>query len=116
MRTILCCTLAALLVSAGVLHADDKKADPIDAKKLIGKWEVKEQEGGRLVIEFTKDGKTTVTITNDQGKETRREGTYKVEGDKVLMTAKDGDMERTKTLVVSKLTETEMIATDDKGR
>src|ERR1700722_615303 len=73
MRVILGCALVASLVSG--VAADDEK---IDTKKLIGKWEPKEENSkGKVMIEFSKDGKLTVTFS---GKEDKIEGTYKVEG------------------------------------
>ena len=40
-RARLCHALATLLVVGGGLSAEDKKPDPIDAKKLVGKWKDK---------------------------------------------------------------------------
>ena len=113
MRMILAGLLATLVLGP-TLSADDKKDEKIDAKKLIGKWEPKEKkEGASFVIEFLKDGKATFTINRD-GKETKLDGTYKVDGNKLTTAMKIGEMERTRTLVVKKLTDTELVATDDK--
>jgi uncharacterized protein (TIGR03066 family) len=114
MRTILGCVVV-LALTAG-LSAEDKKVDAIDAKKLVGKWEPKEKkEDIKMTIEFTKDGKMMVTIT-EKGKDTKLDGTYKVEGNKLMTTVKVGDMERTRTRTVSKLTDTELVSTDEKGK
>src|SRR4051812_13093657 len=114
MRAILSCTLA-VLVSCCAFAADDKKDEKVDAKKLVGKWSPKEKkEGSSFVIEFTKDGKASFTTT-EGGKEVKIEGTYKVDGNKLSTTMKIGDMERTRTRTISKLTDTELVSTDDKG-
>jgi len=113
MRAILGCVVV-LLLSFG-LTAEDKKVD-IDAKKLIGKWEPKEKkEDAKFVIEFTKDGKIKVAITG-QGKDISFDGTYKVEGNKLLTTMKFGDKEQTHTRTISKLTDTELVSSDEKGK
>ena len=113
---MLSCALAVVLGLGTALVADDKKADAIDAKKLVGKWEPKEKkEGTTVVIEFTKDGKVVFTASAD-GKETKAEGTYKVDGNKLTTMMKFGDMERNATRTVTKLTDTELVSSDDKGK
>jgi uncharacterized protein (TIGR03066 family) len=110
MRVLLGCALT-LVLCCGV-SAEDK----IDAKKLVGKWEPKEKkEGGSAVIEFTKDGKVTITLAA-KGKEVKFDGTYKVDGNKVTTTMKFGDKERTDTQTITKLTDTELVSKDEKGK
>jgi len=109
MRVILGCALVASLVSG--VAADDEK---IDTKKLIGKWEPKEENSkGKVMIEFSKDGKLTVTFS---GKEDKIEGTYKVEGSKVTVRLKDDGKETTKSFTILKLTDTAMTTKDDDGK
>jgi uncharacterized protein (TIGR03066 family) len=111
MRVFLGCTLAVLIAGVG-LAADEK----IDAKKLVGKWEPKKKnENGSFVIEFTKDGKLTFTASGG-GKEVKGDGTYKLDGNKLEMTTKFGDMERKMTRTINKLTDTELVSTDEKGK
>jgi uncharacterized protein (TIGR03066 family) len=111
MRIVLGCALAVLMAGAG-LAADEK----FDAKKLVGKWEPKEKkENGSFVIEFMKDGKLTFTGTGG-GKEFKGDGTYKLDGNKLEMTTKFGDMERKMTRTISKLTDTELVSKDEKGK
>jgi uncharacterized protein (TIGR03066 family) len=87
-----------------------------DAKKLVGKWEPKEKEEGlTVVVEFTNDGKASFTTTAN-GKVTKIEGTYKVNGNRITMPMKYGETVRTHTLTVSKLTDTELVSTDEKGK
>ncbi len=109
MRAILSSTLT-LIFCCG-LSAGDKE---IDAQKLVGKWCPKEE--AVFTIEFTKDGKATLVATTADGKVVKGEGTYKVDGNKLTTKVKVGDMERTMTSTISKLTATEMVATDEKGK
>jgi uncharacterized protein (TIGR03066 family) len=108
MRVLLSCALA-LVICSGV-SAEDKKNEKIDAKKLVGKWEPKEKKKGTaFVVEFTKDGKVTFAGT-ENGKEVQAEGTYKVDGDKLTLVLKVGEMERTMIRTVSKLTDAELVS------
>jgi uncharacterized protein (TIGR03066 family) len=113
MRAVLCCVLGLFL--CGGLTAEDKKDAKIDAAKLVGKWEPKDKkEGISATVEFTKDGKVTLIVSRD-GKEMKAEGTYKVDGNKVTMELKQGDMEVKLERTVTKLTDTEMTTADEKG-
>jgi uncharacterized protein (TIGR03066 family) len=116
MRARLNFALAVLLLAGGTLSAEDKKADPIDPKKLIGRWERKDDKGpGTQVIEFTADGKM-VSIVTLGGKEERAVGTYKLDGDKLTMTLKLGDEQWTATQTISKLTDTELVSAEAGGK
>src|SRR5947199_1452320 len=111
MRVLLGCALG-LFLCCGLSAADDK----VDAKKLIGKWEPKEKkEGASMVIEFAKDGKLTITVTG-KGKEVKIDGTYKVDGNKLVTTLKVGDKEKTDASTVTKLTDSELTTKDEKGK
>ena len=106
MRTLLGMGLV-LAVACAVVAADEK----IDAKKLLGKWEHKEK---KFFIEFLKDGK--VTASGDKaGKEFTSEGTYKLDGNKLMLSMKIGDDEKKMTRTISKLTDTELVSKDDEG-
>jgi uncharacterized protein (TIGR03066 family) len=113
MRMILGCVLMAVMV-AGV-SADDKE-EKIDIKKLIGKWKQKDatKGGGKEVIEFAKDGKVSVSF-GGKDKELKFNGTYKVEENKVTATMKEDGKEESKTVTVTKLTDTELTLKDDRG-
>lgn len=115
MRTLLFAALSAMALTLTV-SAEDKKDEKIDAKKLIGKWEPKDKEKGKsAVIEFMKDGKLKVALGAD-GKEFALDGTYTVEGNKLVTTMKFGEKERKETHTISKLTDTEMVSKDEKGK
>jgi uncharacterized protein (TIGR03066 family) len=111
--------VAGLLVlgfAVGV-RADDKKAD-IDKDKLLGTWEVVKADDGPppgTVVEFAKDGKLKVTHKKD-GKDETLEGTYKIDGDKLSVVLKMGDKEEKHSVTIKKLTATEMVAENDKGK
>ena len=116
MRAVLGRTAAVVLALCAGSGAEDKKADPIDATKLVGKWKIKEMKGDNaLTHEFTKDGKLVVTSKLPTGEVDTFEGVYEVKGNKlVVMMTLDGK-EVKKTLTISKLTEGELVSSDDKG-
>jgi uncharacterized protein (TIGR03066 family) len=108
--------LAIVLLFGAAARAEDKKAD-IDKEKLVGVWEaVKGSESLPIgsTIEFTKDGKLKMTIKAD--KSITLQGTYKVEGASFKSTLKEGDKEHTETLKIDKLTDTELVVVDEKGK
>src|SRR5215471_11549230 len=72
----------------------DKKGDPergipINPDKLVGTWELTKSPvlppGTKATVEFTRDGKMTMTATR-RGKTFTVGGTYKIEGDKITAT------------------------------
>lgn len=114
MRTLLGIGLV-LALATGLNAADEKKAD-IDGKKLVGKWEPKTpKKGEAMVMEFSKDGK--LTVTGDMGgKEVKIEGTYKLDGDKLSFALKFMDVEIKETVTITKLTDDEMEGKDKDGK
>ncbi|HEY1186099.1 MAG TPA: TIGR03066 family protein, partial [Gemmata sp.] len=87
-----------------------------DSKKLVGKWEpAKPKKGEAMVMEFTKDGKLTVTGEMN-GKEVKIEGTYKLDGDKLSFALKFMDIEIKETVTLTKLTDEEMAGKDKDGK
>ena len=112
MRAILGFALVLGLGAAAATAAD------IDEKKLIGKWEPKEQpkKGGKVVTEFLKDGKVTFTTTGPKGKDLKFDGTYKVAGDKLTISLNFGGKETSSVLTVKSLTDDELVTENDKGK
>ena len=92
-------------MACAVVAADEK----IDVKKLMGKWKHQEQ---KFVIEFLKDGKFSIAGEKN-GSDFKADGTYKVDGNKLLLNIKFGDEEKKMTRTVSKLTDTELTSKDD---
>ena len=111
MRTLFGVALVGMLALVGGAGADDKKDEKIDGKKLVGKWEPKEA-AGKAVIEFTKDGKLSITA----GPDVKYEGTYKVEGTKLTLTIKAGENEVKKSATILKLTDDLLEAEGEDGK
>jgi uncharacterized protein (TIGR03066 family) len=116
MRAILGCGLAAMLMVSAGLSADDKKDEKIDAKKLLGKWEPADnKKDTKLVIEFAKDGKMTISA-DANGKDIKIDGTYKLDGKKLSIALSFGGQEQKETLTILKLTDDELSTEDSKGK
>jgi uncharacterized protein (TIGR03066 family) len=93
-------------VACAVAAADET----IDVKKLIGKWEPKDTDkAGKFVVEFGKDGKVGVSGSVG-GTEISAKGTYKVDGNKLIMKMEFMGKEKSMTRIVSKLTDTELVS------
>jgi uncharacterized protein (TIGR03066 family) len=113
MRAVLAgLAVAALTVAAGGFAAgQDSK---IDAKLLVGKWTPKEEgKEGDFYVEFAKDGK--LVFTAGGGKDIKVEGTYKLDGDKLRLRVKFGDLEKDEYRTVHSLTKTELVSSEGKG-
>ncbi len=106
--------LVAVLAFAGFAGAADEK---IDAKKLIGKWEPSkpEKDGPKLVLEIGEKGKFTLHVTIG-GKTENIDGTYKLEGNKLDIEMTFGGKTEKETITITKLTDTELVAKDSKGK
>ena len=95
----------------------DKDKEKSNAEKLIGKWKLSNTSGdfpkdGTAIVEYTKDGKMTITITiGDNSVEMK--GKYKLDKDKIDYTVKlpNGE-DKTEILTIKKLTEDELVTTD----
>jgi uncharacterized protein (TIGR03066 family) len=98
------------------VQADEKKDI---AKMVVGKWEASKTDEGTIPVgtkvEFTKDGK--MSVKGKQGEQVLdMTGTYKVDGDKIEMTLKNGDMEFTHSITVTKITKDMMETKNDNGQ
>jgi uncharacterized protein (TIGR03066 family) len=113
--------LAAGLLGLGLLTtlAAEEKKDDTNKEKLVGIWEVVKAEQGALpvgsVVDFGKDGKAKVTAVRE-GKESTAEGSYSVEGDKLTVTLKHGEKEVKHAITIKKLTDTEFVSENEKGK
>ena len=107
----------ALYLLGSSAAADDKKAD--NAKLAVGAWQVtKSHDGGPPkggIVEFTKDGKIKVSGEQDGMKQTF-EGTYKIDGNKMVLTFKFGDSEQSVDLTIDKLDEKTFATTSKNGK
>ena len=107
----------ALCLLGSSAAADEKKAD--NAKLAVGTWAVtKSHEGGPPkggVVEFTKDGKIKVSGEQD-GMKMSFEGTYKIDGNKLVLTFKIGDSEQPVDLTIDKLDAKTFATTSKNGK
>jgi uncharacterized protein (TIGR03066 family) len=113
MRALMGVALVVGLVAAGSAAGQEK----VDAKKLVGKWDLTTAPpGAKMVIEMTKDGKAVMTVEAGGKKETM-EGTYKVDGNKLTVTTKlPGGKEDKDEMTITKLTDDELETKDSKGK
>jgi uncharacterized protein (TIGR03066 family) len=84
-----------------------------NADKIIGTWEVSKPAKNTppgSVVEFTKDGKM---IMSAQGQ--KLEGTYKVDGDKIIATSKIAGKDKTETLKIKSVSDTTLVVEDERG-
>lgn len=115
--------LAVGLLAAGAASgpaAAQEKKDKANTEKIVGNWElVKTEEpipaGVKIVVNFTKDGKMKVTATF-MGETRNQEGTYKVEGDKLLTAQKQGAAEKKETDTIKALDDKQLITVNAKGQ
>src|SRR5262245_6718579 len=109
--------IGAMMCFLGAAARADEKKD--NAKLIQGKWEiVATHEGGPPkggIAEFTKDGKLKVS-GEQNGMKMEFEGTYKVDGNKMVLTFKIGDNEQSVTIKIDKLDETTCVTTSDQGK
>jgi uncharacterized protein (TIGR03066 family) len=109
--------IGAIVCLLGTAARADEKKD--NAKLIQGKWEVvAAHEGGPPkggTVEFTKDGK--LKVAGEQGGMKQEfDGTYKVNGDKIVLTFKFGDNEQSVTIKIDKLDEKTCITTSEHGK
>jgi uncharacterized protein (TIGR03066 family) len=117
MKVMQLLAIGVSLCLLGSAAADDKKAD--NAKLAVGTWEViKTHEGGPPkggVVEFTKDGKIKVSGEQD-GMKQMFDGTYKIDGNKLVLTFKIGDSEQAVDLTIDKLDDKTFATTSKAGK
>jgi uncharacterized protein (TIGR03066 family) len=115
----LACLTAGLVIcspsSGGTTPAPKTKTNK---DKLIGTWVVTKSAEAppEATVEFTKDGKLILSAKVD-GKDMKMEGTYTVDGDKITSVTKvSGGKELKETVTIIKLTNTELVTKDEKGK
>ena len=105
-------TLGAVLVLAlaGGAAADEKKEEPkkdekVDARKLVGKWEMtRPPVPAKVTAEYRGDEKMAVTVSIGGADETVS-GSYKLDGNKLTQALKTPDGEEKRTVILAKLTD-----------
>ena len=107
-------TMAVVVLAGGAVVGQD--GAKIDGKLLVGKWTPDEDgKKGKMFIEMTKDGKLVISVSFGD-KELKIDGTYKLDGNKLLTKMSFMGEEKSETMVVNKLTEKELVTTDEKGK
>jgi uncharacterized protein (TIGR03066 family) len=100
-----------LVLACGVASAQER----IDAKKLIGKWERpanKEKKLEPVIAEFSAN--KAIFLSGDPPAKT--EFPYEVMGNRLVLTIRSKDGESTRTLTITKLTETTLITVEGKEK
>jgi uncharacterized protein (TIGR03066 family) len=118
LRLVFVGCLAIGLVGSASGRAPAPAKEPSNKEKLVGTWApAKAPEGApEATIEFTKDGKLTVTAKVGE-KTITLEGTYKLDGDKLAVTMKGPDgKEKEETVTITKLTDEVLVTKDGKGK
>jgi uncharacterized protein (TIGR03066 family) len=109
--------LVALLCPM-ILATVGARAADIDKARLIGSWEMILPADAKidlkLVITFANDGKATVTVDGMSKKETK-EATWKLDGDKLTFTPKDGK-EKPEAITVKSITAEKLTLSDKSGK
>lgn len=107
---------AITCVLATTVVAEDKKDN---AKLIVGVWEVTKADADTVpkgtLVEFTKAGKLKIKLKIDE-KEMVLDGTYKVDGDKFIMTISVEGNEMKQTITIKKLTDKEFATTNEEGK
>jgi uncharacterized protein (TIGR03066 family) len=114
---LLVASLLVLGMSVGLM-AEEKKAE-VTKEKLIGAWEAVKVDEKTLpvgsVVTLMKDGKMTL-LANEEGNKQELKGTWTVSGNKVTANLMVEDREIKHEVTVTKLTDTELIMTNDQGK
>lgn len=93
----------------------------VDAKLLVGKWVQHQEKGGEKLseyAEFTADGKVAHKLVFISGKKedaVKSEGTYKLEGAKIVMSLASSGRKVENVWTVTSLTEKELKTTSQSG-
>jgi uncharacterized protein (TIGR03066 family) len=102
--------VGVLFLVPGVTAVEDK----IDGKLLVGKWEPEALPDGvdKMTVEFQKGDKLTLDIEG-QGMKQKRQGTYKVDGNKltIKLDVDGNEVEQERKIV--KLTESQLVTKDE---
>ena len=115
-----------LTVVCGVLLMGGLNAAPVPKtkektteEKLAGKWKLVKTDATlpnyEFVIEYKPKGELAFIRTPKEGKASVSEGKYKVDGEKIEWTVKEGGEDRGETSKIKKLTDDRLILEDPDG-
>jgi uncharacterized protein (TIGR03066 family) len=106
--------LAASLVLLGVILVQPAVAADTNKEKIVGKWKPTKGENIQdgMVIELTQTGKINLTLDIGGKSMTIEMGAYRVDGDKLTVTIKQGDKEDSEVNIIKSLTDTKLVIVD----
>jgi len=111
--------VGCLLLTVAAVGVAKESKEKIDKDKLVGTWTFVKTDskdapppGATMTVEFTKDGKVTVTFTLKE-KSSKSSGTYKVEGNQLTTTMKGrGGKDKTDKVTITTLTDKKLVTTE----
>lgn len=108
---------APVLCTLVLMTASSRAAD-VDKAKLIGSWQMILPEEAKIdlkiIITFGNDGKASMAV-DGFGKKDSKEGTWKLDGDKITITPKD-EKEKAETITVKSVSADKLILADKSGK
>ena len=121
MRRMIAIGLCAFLIVpiGALIAAPVPKPVKTTADKIVGKWNLVKSsnglaEGTKCVVELTKDGKMTITMTIGVGT-SLYEGTYKFDKDKIDYEVSLGGIKKAEILTIKTIADDELVVTDPDG-
>ena len=121
MRRMIAIGLCAFLIVpiGALIAAPVPKPVKTTADKIVGKWNLVKSsnglaEGTKCVVELTKDGKMTISMTFDGGT-SLYEGTYKLDKDKIDYEVSLGGRKKSEILTIKTIADDELAVTDPDG-
>jgi uncharacterized protein (TIGR03066 family) len=111
----LAAALTLVILTTQFASADEK----FDKAKLVGAWKVVKSEvdvpkGAK--VEFTKDGKFTMSHPDENGKVLKLVGTYTVDADKINTIVKFGNEENKETHTIKSLSDDKLVVVDENNK
>jgi uncharacterized protein (TIGR03066 family) len=97
----------------------DQPASAADNKdKIVGQWKIikGEEVPAGTMIEFTKTGKVVFHIDLNGKSMSIEVGDYKIDGDKLTLTAKKGEKDDTEVNTIKSLTDDKLVLVDPKKK
>ena len=109
---------SASILCLMLLASVNARAADIDKAKLIGSWQMVLPEDAKIdlkiIITFANEGKATMAFEGF-GKKENKEGTWKLDGDKITITPKD-EKDKTETITVKAVTADKLTLSDKSGK
>jgi uncharacterized protein (TIGR03066 family) len=121
MRMPILTAVCGVLLVGGLNAAPvPKEKEKTTEEKLLGKWKLVKTDTVlpdefEFVIEYKPKGAMSFIRTPKEGKVSVSEGKYKVDGEKIEWTVKEGGEDRGETSKIKKLTDDRLILEDPEG-